>query len=285
MTEMASGSKDGEVAVNPPAERRRGPRLKETDVDRRTKAWRMLAAGVDNPAAAGTDANTEVFQGVRFNYVGEARCKICTAEDPAKALPHGALVRSTVDDLLVRGATYSSVLAAIEPLVADWPTSRRPSYASVRRHALRHLRADAAAVGTILERRAQEADVMVTVGTGPIVTMAGLLETIRQKGFEAIATGMVVPRVRDTLEAAFALEDLDRDDRLATLAEVMGQVREFADAVRNSVGDDIFQSILSLADRPALAESSADSPIADKGEPDNRLPGAEERTATRRHRG
>jgi hypothetical protein len=251
------------------AQRRSGPPRKEAEMDRRSRTFRLLAAGADTPASDRTDANIEVFQGVRYNYAGEVRCKICSAEDPARPLPNGALVRSTADDLVVRAATYSSVLAAIEPLVADWPASRRPTYASVRRHAKLHLRADAAAIREILERRAQEADVAVAVGAGPIVTTAGLLDTVRQKGFEAIATGAVVPSVRDTLEAASALEDLDREERVATLSEVMRQVREFGEAVRRSVGDEVFESILALRDHPALAGSSVPPTKTDGSEPDD----------------
>jgi hypothetical protein len=237
-------------------------------MDRRTKTWRMLAAGEDEPTPEGTDADIEVFEGVRFNYRGEARCKVCTAEDPAAARPNGALVRSTVDDLLVRGATYSSVLARIEPLVADWAASRRPSYASIRRHAQRHLMPDAAAVREILERRAQEADVAVAVGAAPIVTRGGLLETIRQRGYEAIAAGAVVPSVRETLEAANALEDLELQERAATLSEVMRDVREFAQAVRSTVGDEAFASILALREQPALTGTSGLPTETDGAEPD-----------------
>jgi hypothetical protein len=237
-------------------------------MDRRTKTWRMLAAGEGAPTTEGEEADIEVFQSVRFNYRGEARCKVCTAEDPAKALPNGELVRSTVDDMLVRGGTYSSVLIRIEPLVADWAASRRPSYASIRRHSQRHLRPDAAAVREILERRAQEADVAVAVGAGPIVTRGGLLEAIRQRGFEAIAIGAVVPSVRETLEAANALEDLDREERVATLSEVMGQVQEFAEAVRSSVGDEVFQSILALREHPGLTGSAAPPSETDGAEPE-----------------
>jgi hypothetical protein len=220
----------------------------------------MLAGGEDAPATEPADAGIEVFEGIRFSYRGEVRCKVCTAEDAAKALPNGGLVRSTVDDLLVRGATYSSVLTGIAPLVADWPASRRPSYASIRRHAQRHLRADDAAVREILERRAQETNVAVAVGAGPIVTRGALLEMIRQKGFEAIATGSVLPSVRETLEAANALEDLEREERTATLSQVMRQVRAFAEAVRSSIGNEAFESILALGEHAGLPGSSPTPP-------------------------
>jgi hypothetical protein len=161
-------------------------------VDRRTKAWRQLAS----VEAGSTDeeGKQEVIDGIVFDYAGTPQCHICSADDERKALPNGAEVKRTVDAMLVRGATYASILAAIAPQVQDWPKPRRPSYFSVRRHQLRHLPVDRLAIREVLERRAVEQGLKIAVGRGPIVTNAAVLEVIRDRGLEAVPPVPSCPR-------------------------------------------------------------------------------------------
>jgi nucleotide-binding universal stress UspA family protein len=88
--------------------------------------------------------------------------------------------------------------------------ARRISYDAIRRHQLRHLPVDQTAVREIIERRAAERGLRIAIGRGPLLTNAGVLEVIRQKGFEAIAAGGITPSIRETLEAARLLEELDQ---------------------------------------------------------------------------
>jgi hypothetical protein len=215
-------------------------------MDRRSRGWRAFSGEwkPNEAGQAGSPEETGTPEGPAFRYELEPRCKLCSAADPASELPDGEAVLRTVDSLAVKGATHASILEAIGPMVREWPEADRPHYSSVRRHVQRHLGADAAAVREILERRAAQADVQTAVKGGRIVTHGALLEVIRDKGFEALASGAVAPSVREAVDAAQALDELERDDTAERLREAMEQFRRFATIVRRSVSEEHWEEMI-----------------------------------------
>lgn len=95
--------------------------------------------------------------------------------------------------------------------MVKWPPKRRLSYYSIRNHQRRHLPVDEVVVREIIERRAAERRLEIAVGRGPLLTNAAVFELVRMKGFEAIVRENVTPSVRETLEAARMLEELDQE--------------------------------------------------------------------------
>jgi hypothetical protein len=229
-------------------------------IDRRTKPWRRLTGEVD-PESSG---DHEIVDGIVFDYKGRPRCHICTAADPDRGLPNGAEVRADIDRGLVEGDSYAAIVRRNEPRTSDWPEDRRPSYWSVRRHAINHLGADAANVRAIVERRAMEAGLQVVVGEGPLLTKAAVLEVVQRKGFQAIVSGAAVPTVRETVEATEALEELDRAaGNTVTLEDLAKQAHAFSEVVRERLGSEAYAEVLEelanrLASAPLALEENGD---------------------------
>jgi hypothetical protein len=212
-------------------------------MDMRRKTWRQMAR--TNPEPGQGAPAVEIIDGVAFDYKGEPRCSVCGADDPKRQLPNGPEAKRQVDQRLVHGWTYADIVTSIEPLMEDWPKTRRISYFAIRRHQLRHLPADATATRAVVERRAIEQGLKIVVGTGPLVTRAALLELVQQRGFEAIASGEVVPSLRDTLEAAQALEELEQEtgSRL-TVSELAQQVATFIEVVKARMSAEEFTAVV-----------------------------------------
>lgn len=219
-------------------------------MDRRGKAWRELTSGT--VGADESDASSEIVDGIVFVYESEPRCRVC---GPAgtKAPPNSEEVRTTVDRMLVTGATYKRILLAIEPLVEEWDEDRRPGYHSIRRHQIRHLPADAAAVREVVERRALDQGLRIAVGDGPIVTRAALLEIVRDRGLEALAAGDLSPTLAETLHAAEVLEEIDREaGSFISAGELAGQIRDFVEIVKAHVPVETWNQIVLVRRRRSL---------------------------------
>ena len=187
----------------------------------------QLPAVERNAPRAGTPDREEI-DGMELDYRRESRCHVCSAGDTARIL---------VDQLLVRGYTYMTILQAVEPLERETEAKHRISYDSVRRHQLRHLPVDELAVRTAIERRARQQDLRVALGDVPLLTNTAVLEVIRNAGFESIITGAVIPTVRETIVAATTLETLDREaGNQPDLPEVRAQIDLLLSLVRERVG-------------------------------------------------
>ncbi len=240
-------------------------------MDRRTKQWRALASGASGSGFEPPQEPTrETIDGILFDYRREPRCRVCSAGDPEKAPPRGEEVHRVVHQMLVQGRTYRDILTAASPLMEGWPEQRKLTYHSIRRHQLRHLPVDELAVRQIVERRAAERGLQIALGTGPLVTTAGVLELVRQRGFEALAGREVVPTVRETVEAARLLDELEKEagSRIG-LAELTRQVEVFLDVVRQRLTPDQWATVVAEVEArltaPAL-EAATDSPTKEEEE-------------------
>jgi hypothetical protein len=228
-------------------------------IDRRGKTWRRLAA-VDAP----NDTDQETIDGIAFDYRGELRCHTCSAADPDRGLLNGPEVRSEIDAGIIAGDPYALILRRVEPMVTTWPEDHRPSYAGIRRHALRHLGGDAAAIRTIVERRAIEAGLQIAAGQSPLVTRAAILELVRRKGFTALASGAIAPAVKETLDAAAALEEIDTSaGNLISVEDLARQAYTFFEVVRERLDPDAWEAV--VAEAEARLGSGLTSPEEDRG--------------------
>ncbi len=223
-------------------------------MDRRKRAWRELTAGDGGDAPGKSRPAAEVIDGEVFPYKDEPRCRVCGSTSGATSLTNAEKVRVMIDELLVAGATYKRILATIEPFVEDWPANRRPGYHSIRRHQLRHLPVDDAAVREIVERRAREQGLRIVVGDGPIITRAAVLELVRDRGLAALLSGETKPTMAETLHAAEVLEEIDREaGSQVTVGELAGQVRTFVEVVRSRVPEQIWTEIVQAVGEQATA--------------------------------
>jgi hypothetical protein len=227
------------------------------NMDRRRRPSKLLGK-VASATQGSRVEDREVIDDVDFVYRREARCFVCGGGAASRALPNGEEIRRRIDQRLVAGATYNDILWEVGPLMAEWPKNRRINYTSVRNHQRRHLRADQVALREIVERRAAHEGLRIVVGTGPLMTLGAVLEVVRQKGLEALAEGTVTPGVRETLEAARLLHELEAQ---ATPTEILeqfaSQVEVLLEVVRRGVSEEqwrlISEEVTShLASRAAL---------------------------------
>jgi hypothetical protein len=216
-------------------------RAGEIEMDRRTGKWRLLGSGRLFLATPGSDAershlpDREVIDGLDLDYRREPRCLVCAADSEIRVL---------VDQLLVRGESYTRIIQAVESEETD--SSARPiSYASVRRHQQRHLPVDELGVRTIIEARARERGLQIALADSPIVTNAAVLEIVRNAGFEAILAGGLVPTVRETITAAVALQQLDDEaDSGAIVEAIHEQLQILLEIVRERLPEESWNSVV-----------------------------------------
>jgi hypothetical protein len=98
------------------------------------------------------------------------------------------------------------------------------------------LPADELAIRQILERRAAEENLRTVVGEGSIVTNASVFEVIRNRGFESVVQRAAVPSVRETLQAAKLLQELEASRRPALdLVELRRQIEILLEVVQARV--------------------------------------------------
>jgi hypothetical protein len=160
---------------------------------------------------------------VRWEYGRAERCRICGLE--SEHLPHAFEVNCIIDRELMRNATYKEVLEAVEPLVAEWPAEKRPTYSAVRNHAKQHLRRDEAFVRELLEQHAREDGIDVDDGQGSILTPKGLLAFVMEKGFEEMQKYQMTPTVSETISASKALAAMEAERLRTERDEAQAQVR------------------------------------------------------------
>jgi hypothetical protein len=219
-------------------------------MDKRAKAW-DLVAGLMQAQNADDPAVTE--------YRVDPRCHICAAPD--RGVPNGVAIRNFIDELLMVPKGYASILKLIEPLMESWPEDARVSRYSLMRHAKNHLRWEQAAARRIAERHAQRAGKRDEASERMLTTEV-VLETVQQRGYEAVVSGEVTPSVRDTLAANAALREIEKETEGAyTTAELLSQLDKIIQIMREIVPPEYHPAIfarLEAADRATRQLPGAD---------------------------
>jgi hypothetical protein len=201
-------------------------------MDKRTSEWNavaglMSAQNGDDPAPV--------------EYRTDSRCHVCSAPD--RDIANGWAVRNLIDELLLVPKTYAAILRLIEPLMTSWPEDVRISRFALMRHAKNHLKWEEAAARKIAERRAQKAGKVDEASERMLVSEA-VLETIQQRGYEALVSGEITPSVRDTLSASSALREIERESEgQYSIAEYFSQLDNVIQTIREVVPVEFHEAI------------------------------------------
>jgi len=190
-------------------------------------------------------------------YKTDHRCHVCSAPD--RGVPNGAAVRNLVDDLLLVPKTYASILKLVEPLMESWPEGARISRYGLMRHAKNHLRWEQAAARKIAERHAKKAG-KIDEASERMLASEVVLETVQQRGYEAVVSGEVTPSVRDTLAANAALREIEREASSGlSVADAFYQLDKIIQVMREIVPPEYHDAIFDRLDKePTSSPPSAD---------------------------
>jgi hypothetical protein len=231
-------------------------------MDKRTSEWStvaglMQAQNGDDPALV--------------EYRTDSRCHICSAPD--RDVPNGWALRNLIDELLLVPKTYAAILRLIEPLMEGWPEDVRISRHSLMRHARNHLRWEQAAARQIAERRAQKAGKVDEASERMLVSEA-VLETIQQRGYEALVSGEITPSVRDTLSASSALREIERESQgQYSIAEYFSQLDNVIQTIREVVPVEFHEAIVARLESkkrsarpPSASDPAWDDIVEEMGE-------------------
>lgn len=175
-----------------------------------------------------------VLDGVRL----EPRCRVCRND----------ALRGRVNDLLASGASYASIVRALEGDNADLAPGDRITLDSVRNHTARHFPVQNAAKAVyreILERRAQENAVDFVNGVGTALTPMAFLETVIVKSYENLVDPATTVDVHAGLAAAVRLQSiLDSRAGQPDMADVMVKMNRVIEAVRSMLPESSWPELL-----------------------------------------
>lgn len=184
--------------------------------------------------ALSEDQRVQVFR-------AESRCRVCNAD----AAP-------LVNRMLSHAMTYQDIIDALEPMNNTLPDDRKITYKSLWNHAQRHFPIENAA-GAIyrkmVEKRAEEMEKDFVNGVGGIITLAGYLEVLQQKGFETLIDEETKVSVETGMRAAEKLHQLEQGgDKDAKLAQAMVNIDRIIDAVKSVVNPSDWHKIVDHLD-------------------------------------
>lgn len=142
----------------------------------------------------------------------EPRCHVCTSK-----------YRRAVDRLIAMGTNFSEISR-----IFGGEIDRR----SISSHAKKHLGYEEAAVRTIIERQAAEAEENAEEGVSGHVLRRVYLETAVQKAMQVLLSGEVVVEPKDAISVIEALERSDRNTEGVQLDEIKMQFNAFLQAIK-----------------------------------------------------
>jgi len=159
----------------------------------------------------------------------EPRCRVCRNDE----------VRKKVNDLLARGASYASIVRALEDDNAMLDKRDRVTIDSVRNHTARHFPVQNMARATyrdILERRAKENGIDFVDGVATAITPMALYETVMAKGYENLVDPDTEVDINTAMVAAGRLQAvIDSRSHQPDIAKMMVQMNRIIGVVRSTV--------------------------------------------------
>lgn len=224
----------------------------EGKIDRRSKAYKDLVLKM--PKNDGTI--TEIIDGQSFKYMPEPRCRVCSADDPAKDLKNGVMVKDLVDRLLLYPMSVAGVLRYIEPMQEEWPSKHKITAKSIRTHLNKHIPWDKAAMRYMVEKWANTKGIQVMDSAGKMVlTEEAWLEATAQMGWQRMQEGAIEPTWQETQKA------FERIDNLKQMAEgtysvsyLITQLNRIINVVREVVPEEYIPAIMAkLEEEDAIA--------------------------------
>jgi hypothetical protein len=167
-------------------------------------------------------------EGVDSDFrIVEPRCKVCQSEH-----------RRAIDAMLRRGDSQASVRRNVNEALGH--SAFTANNLSV--HAQRHLYGPDPS--DWVRKRAHAQRMLGDPTAAPPQTRPeDALRTILDVGLDLIHAGVTVPESGDVIRAAAELRRIEREGRLATEEEMLGEIKAFTRAVKSIVPQEMWQSV------------------------------------------
>lgn len=179
----------------------------------------------NNPSGGGTKKPTKKTQAGGIPLIIEKRCKVCQS-------PH----RNLIDQMLVAGLSYSEIERQFE--FANIP--RR----SISGHKEKHLGYEEAAIRSVIEREAQQAQRNYEEGVERLVTKSAYLEVALQKAYDSLIKNEIMVEPKDAVKVIETLSRLQEENQTVALDELRVQLQMFIQAVKEVVPKSDWESIV-----------------------------------------
>jgi hypothetical protein len=167
----------------------------------------------------------------------EPRCRVCRNDE----------LRMRVNEMLSMGASYAMVLRSLAADNDRLDARDRITIDSIRNHTARHFPVQnvaRATYRTIVERRAQEAQIDFVEGVATALTPIAFFEVVMNEAFRRLIDGGVDVSVDTGLRAAEKLHTLmNSRDYTAEMVETRLQLGRIINAVRSSVPQEMWGTI------------------------------------------
>lgn len=155
----------------------------------------------------------------------EPRCSICKSR-----------FRRTMDQLLVMGVPFSEISRQFE---TEGITRR-----ALSNHKRKHLSVEQAAIRQVIEEKARQIGEDVDNTKRSLLTRKGYMEVAMMKSYQSILDGTVVPEPRDIVAMISVMEKMEKDSSAVQVDEMMRDFNAFTQAVKEVVGQDMYDQIL-----------------------------------------
>lgn len=156
----------------------------------------------------------------------EPRCSICKSR-----------FRRTMDQLLVMGVPFSEISRQFE---TEGITRR-----ALSNHKRKHLSVEQAAIRQVIEEKARQIGEDVDNTKRSLLTRKGYMEIAMMKSYQSILDGTVVPEPRDIVAMISVMEKMEKDSSAVQVDEMMRDFNAFTQAVKEVVGSDQYDRIVS----------------------------------------
>jgi hypothetical protein len=150
---------------------------------------------------------TETIDGVKYSYKPSDVCKICSSPES---------FRSLIDTLILTPKTYVEIQKNVRLLEIDLGRTEEQfiTVDDIRNHARHHLPQNKNRVREIIEQKAIKKGKSLLKGDD-LMTAEAFFQVIRDKGFEGIVEGDIVPNMAQIIyaqEMITKLEELEKKD-------------------------------------------------------------------------
>lgn len=174
-----------------------------------------------------------------FTY--EPRCRVCKK---------GRDFVGTINTLVLSGLAYTEILRMIEPQNEKYrEIGEGISYQSLYNHVHNHMPPKSWIVRKSLEKRALQASQSLEKMVDSLVTDSSYAETMMQIGFQNMVENPKTVSARDGLDAAKTLHEFEKEAKEdSSMVEVMAQLSQIIQAVREVVTEDQMKQILAKLD-------------------------------------
>jgi hypothetical protein len=175
--------------------------------------------------------------GTSYEFKYSTRCRVCNSRPELLSL---------INQMLINGETYSETYRR----AVTHDRRKRPiTFNSVYTHGNRHLPATSAAVRKAIEERSARLNRDFVEGTENLVDEYVFADVMVKKAFEQLSAEGAQVSARDGLEAAKFLHQMKiGESEGSTLTSVLAQLSQIIEAVRTTVPESMYETILEKLD-------------------------------------